>query len=165
MAALLNLNLLLAEDDENDAILIRHALKDLDCLGRLVVVEDGEQVLAYLQGEGVYADRASWPMPGVLVLDQHMPRLLGLDVICWIRSEPKLSKLPIVLWTASLRPGEQRMLADLQASYCPKAADIAQSARALEEAIVDALILVRGGWFLDPARPRSQACFVPVLNP
>jgi CheY-like chemotaxis protein len=165
MAALLNLNVLLAEDDENDVILIRRALKDLDCVGRLMVVRDGEEVLSYLQGAGPYADRSLWPLPGVLVLDHKMPLLLGMDVVCWIRSEPRFSKLPVVLWSGALTPAEQTMLTGLQAGFCPKNVEIQQSARLLEEAMVDALTLVRGGWFRDTYDSRPvHAGLVPIAN-
>jgi CheY-like chemotaxis protein len=157
MAALLNLNVLLAEDDENDVILIRRAFKHLDCLGRLVVVSDGEQVLSYFQGEGPYSDRGLWPLPGVLVLDYGMPLLSGIDVLCWLRTEPRFSKLPVVLWSGGLPPAEQRMLSGLQATSCPKCVDLKASAGLLEEAIVNALTLIRGGWFRDPKRPASLA--------
>ncbi len=151
MAALLNLNVLLAEDDENDVFLIRRAFQRLGCLGRFMVVPDGTQVIAYLQGEGPYRDRSSWPLPGVLVLDCGMPRLSGIDVLCWLRSEPRFSKLPVVLCSGQFTPAEQNMLVKLQASRCLKCCDMAQSARFLEEAIVDALTLARGGWFRKPA--------------
>ena len=157
MAALLNLNVLLAEDDENDVILIRRAFKHLNCLGRLVVVPDGEQVLAYFQGEGKYSDRGSWPLPGVLVLDYGMPRLSGIDVLCWLRTEPRFSKLPVVLWSGGLPPAEHRMLSGLQATSCVKSVDIKESAQLLEEAIVNAVTLTRGGWFREPRRSAALA--------
>jgi CheY-like chemotaxis protein len=162
MAALLKLDVLLADDDENDVILIRRVFKHLDCVGRFLVLTDGEEVLEYLQGQGQYGDRNVWPLPGVVVLDKWMPRLSGIELLCWLRTEPRFAQLPVVLLSGSLAPSEQSTLIGLRAAYCAKsAADPKRGAELMEAAIVNALTLARGGWFRAPTSPFGPATAAP----
>jgi CheY-like chemotaxis protein len=160
MAALLKVDVLLADDDENDVILIRRAFKHVNCIGRFVVLADGEQVLEYLQGHGQYSDRTIWPVPGVVVLDASMPRLSGIEVLSWLRTEPRFSKLPVVLLSGGLPPAEQATLIGLQAAFCAKSVDTKESAHLLEEAIINALTLARGGWFRNASSAFVNSPFI-----
>jgi CheY-like chemotaxis protein len=93
--------ILAAEDREEDVALIRRAFKKLNLLNPLQVVADGEQVVAYLQGEGVFSNRAEYPLPSLLLLDLKMPRMNGLEVLKWIREQPDFGALRIVMLTSS----------------------------------------------------------------
>lgn len=64
-------------------------------------VPDGETAIAYLNGTGSYSDRESHPLPSLVLLDLKMPRKSGFDVLAWIRSEPSLKHLPVIIFTAS----------------------------------------------------------------
>jgi CheY-like chemotaxis protein len=152
MAASLRLDVLLADDDDNDVILIRRALKSLGWLGRLTPVQDGDQVLDYLQGEGIYSNRREWPLPSVLLLDYWMPRISGIDVLFWIRTEPKFVKLPVVLLSGGLPPVQATLLSRLQAAYCTKSSDLKETARSIQHAVTRALALARGA-----GQPRRRA--------
>ena len=93
--------ILLAEDHEEDVILIRRSFAKANFLNPLNVVSNGEEAIAYLKGEGQYADRRQFPMPDLLLLDLKMPRKNGFEVIAWVRQQPSLRTLPIVVLTSS----------------------------------------------------------------
>src|SRR5438046_33842 len=96
MAPLCRLTAVLVDDDDNDIILVRHALDRLQILDRVIVQPDSERVIPYLRGEGPYRDRQTYPFPGVLILDRRMPRLSGLDLLFWLRTQPRFHTLPVV---------------------------------------------------------------------
>jgi len=93
--------ILLAEDDEDDILLVRRAFKDLGILNPLHVVRDGDEAMAYLKGVGEYSNRAEYPLPSLLLLDLKMPRIDGFEVLQWIRSEPSLRPLRVIVLTSS----------------------------------------------------------------
>ncbi len=93
--------ILLAEDSENDVLLTRRAFARANLLNPLQVVRDGVEAIAYLKGEGPYANRAEYPLPDLLLLDLKMPRKDGFEVMRWIREQPGLRALRIVVLTSS----------------------------------------------------------------
>jgi len=93
--------MLLAEDDDNDVYFLERALKQADISHALHRVKDGEEAIAYLRGDGMYRDRNQFPLPGFLLLDLKMPRRNGFEVIQWLRQQPGLKRLPVVVLTSS----------------------------------------------------------------
>lgn len=93
--------ILLAEDDEDQIVLIRRAFLEARLLNPLHVVRHGEATIAYLKGEGQYANRAEYPLPALLLLDLKMPRRNGFEVLKWVREEPSLRALRVVVLTSS----------------------------------------------------------------
>src|SRR5215831_9692525 len=93
--------ILLAEDDKNDIFLMRRAFENAGFLNPLVVVNNGEEAVQYLQGEGQYAQRDRFPLPGLLLLDLKMPLMDGFDVLAWLRAHPQFNSLPVVVLTSS----------------------------------------------------------------
>jgi CheY-like chemotaxis protein len=93
---------LLAEDNEDDIFFMEMACKRLDIPYRLQIVTDGEKAVDYLSGKGSYMDRAIHPMPDVVFLDIKMPNLNGHEVLEWVRSQPNLKGLPVVMLTGSV---------------------------------------------------------------
>lgn len=92
---------MLAEDDPNDVLLFRRAFNRAGFTNHLVVLNDGEDALRYLKGEGPYADRTAFPLPVLVVLDLSMPRLGGLEVLESVRGQPELKHLPVIILTSS----------------------------------------------------------------
>lgn len=92
---------LLVEDNPDDAFLIRRAFKKAGLANPLQVVGDGEQAVAYLGGEGEYADRTRYPLPALLLLDLKLPRQDGLEVLAWLRQQPMLKRIVVVILTSS----------------------------------------------------------------
>src|SRR5215468_1259772 len=93
--------ILLAEDREDDIFLIRKAMRAAKIINPLQIVRDGEEAIAYLKGEGKYANRAEYPLPELVLLDLKMPRVDGFEVIRWIREQAGLMALRIVVLTSS----------------------------------------------------------------
>ena len=92
---------LLAEDDPDDVLLTQIAFEKARLANPLQVVRDGEEAIAYLKGEGRYADRDRFPPPILLLLDLKMPKLNGFQVLEWLRSQPRLRRLPVAVMTSS----------------------------------------------------------------
>ena len=93
--------ILLAEDNETDVLFLRRAFEKVHLINPLHVVGDGEEAIAYLSGEGKYANRAEYPLPALLLLDLKMPHKNGLEVLQWIRAQPSLRCLRVVVLTTS----------------------------------------------------------------
>jgi CheY-like chemotaxis protein len=94
---------LLVEDREDDVLLIRHAFQQADLRNPLYIVRDGEEAIMYLKGEGRFANRAEYPLPDLLLLDLNMPKVDGFEVLQWIRQQPGLELLRILVLTSSER--------------------------------------------------------------
>src|SRR5689334_4531702 len=93
--------ILLAEDDPNDVLLIQRAFQKAGLRNALKVVRDGEQAIEYLSGKGNYSQRDRYPLPFLVLLDLKMPGTDGFEVLEWVRSEPTLKRLLIVVLTSS----------------------------------------------------------------
>jgi chemotaxis family two-component system response regulator Rcp1 len=91
-------NVLLVDDDPDDAELLMHALKRSHLALNLTWVEDGDEALALLRREGGSGQE---PPPDLVLLDLNMPRKSGHAVLSEIRADPDLRRLPVVVLTTS----------------------------------------------------------------
>ena len=104
--------ILLVEDDPAEAMLTQRALAKNRVATRVMRVENGEEAVAYLDGEGSYQNRESHPWPTLVLMDIKLPRKSGLEVLEWIRSRGSILRtLPVVMLTSS------RHKIDLQRAY------------------------------------------------
>jgi CheY-like chemotaxis protein len=92
--------ILLADDDLSDIQAIQRTFKNAAVLNTLHAVHDGVEAIAYLQGQGIYADRNCYPYPGILLLDLKMPKKSGLEVLRWIRDHQNHEELGVIVLTA-----------------------------------------------------------------
>jgi CheY-like chemotaxis protein len=95
--------ILLAEDREDDVILIQRAFKKAGFDIPLKVVADGEEAIYYLSGLGQYADRNRYPIPSLILLDLKLPLRDGFEVLHWMKQQPKLKDIPVIVLTLSNR--------------------------------------------------------------
>jgi CheY-like chemotaxis protein len=93
--------ILLVEDEENDVMLLQRAFRRAGMVNPLQVVRHGDDAVAYLEGTGVYADRAAYPLPVLVLLDLKLPRRTGLEVLEWVKGQMGVKKIPIVVLTSS----------------------------------------------------------------
>src|SRR5262249_28657296 len=91
--------ILVAEDNEIQVDILRSAFAKANFLNPVQVVKDGAEVMQYLSGEGHYADRDKYPMPGLLLLDLKMPRKDGFEVLQWVRQQHHMRSLHTVVFS------------------------------------------------------------------
>jgi CheY-like chemotaxis protein len=93
--------ILLAEDREDDIILVQRAFEKSGIRNPLFVVRDGQEAIDYLSGIFPFSDRDRFPIPALLLLDLKMPRMDGFDVLRWLKTQPNLAPLRVVVLTSS----------------------------------------------------------------
>ncbi|MHC1763878.1 MAG: response regulator [Verrucomicrobiia bacterium] len=150
---------LLAEDDENDLLLIRRAFDRLRSFVRLIAIPDGDTAIAYLRGDGKFADRDRWPIPDVVLLDQWLPGTTGLDVLAWIRTEAGLASVPVALISGAMSPTHAQEAGRLRAASCAKGADATEMMEAIDWAMESAQGLACEAWFA------SRTAYAPLSSP
>jgi CheY-like chemotaxis protein len=92
--------ILVVDDSEDDILLLRRLLKLARLANPIAVAHGGEEALAHLKGEGEFADRARYPVPAVLILDLKMPRVDGFMVLQWIKQQPHLKQMLVIVLSA-----------------------------------------------------------------
>lgn len=98
---------LLVEDSLSSVLLVERSLKQLGSPVWLQITRDGEQGRSYLKGEGEYADRQRYPFPDMVLTNTKMPRMNGMELLIWIKQQPELQNLPIVMMSSSNNPAER----------------------------------------------------------
>lgn len=93
--------ILYIEDSTDDAFFMKVAFRDSKIPYPLMVLSDGSKGIHYLSGQGEFADRVKNPMPRLVLLDLNLPIRSGFEVLQWIRGEPGLKNLPVVVISAS----------------------------------------------------------------
>jgi CheY-like chemotaxis protein len=98
--------ILYVEDEETDVLLLQHVLAKAGVHNPLQTVKDGKAAQDYLAGNGPSADRRLHPLPGLVLLDLNLPYWSGFEVLEWIRQQPQLRRVPVVVFTSSNRPDD-----------------------------------------------------------
>ena len=96
------LTMLVADDDEDDQVLMQEAIKESKINVNLHFVEDGEELLNYLKRQGKYSE-SKFPRPSLILLDLNMPKKDGREVLKEIKSNDELRQIPVVIFTTSKR--------------------------------------------------------------
>ena len=102
--------ILQVEDDPNDVFLLQKAMTKAGVENPIQVASDGRQAIEYLKGTGKFADREKFPLPCLVLLDLKLPYVMGLNVLQWIRQQPGMA-LVIIMLSASAED------ADIAAAY------------------------------------------------
>ena len=96
-----SMTILIVDDDTEDRMMMADAFAESHIANPLRFVENGEQLMDYLYQRGVYADPASAPRPGLIILDLNMPKKDGRKALQEIKSDPRLRHIPVVVLTTS----------------------------------------------------------------
>jgi CheY-like chemotaxis protein len=111
----------MADDDPDDRQMTRDAFEENHLANELRFVEDGEELLDYLNQRGKYADPASAPRPGIILLDLNMPRKDGREALVELRNDPRFRGIRVVIMTTSKAEEDVIRSYDLSAaSYIAK---------------------------------------------
>jgi CheY-like chemotaxis protein len=103
--------ILIAEDDENDAIILERALRKVGFKNPFHFCRDGTDVISYLRAEPPYDNRDAFPFPRMLMTDLKMPKMGGLEVLKWLYHHPECNLIPKVVLSAS------KQQSDVQEAY------------------------------------------------
>ncbi len=115
------ITILVADDDPDDRELTRDAFAEAKLANDLRFVEDGIELLEYLRREGKYADPATSPRPGIILLDLNMPRKDGREALAEMKQDPRLKNIRVVIMTTSKAEEDILRTYDLSAaSYITK---------------------------------------------
>jgi CheY-like chemotaxis protein len=152
--------ILLVEDDPTDALLFQRTFDNRSSIPKpLQVVSSGEQAISYLDGQGAFADRELYPLPTLVFLDLKLPGVSGFEVLTWMRQQPKLSRIAVVVLTGSRKSLDVYRAYELGAnSYLAKPVqpeDIAGLAKSLKLPWLE---------LAAPARQRGPAVY-PISAP
>ena len=141
--------LLIVEDNSDDRILLQRALRRARLANPVHMVTDGEEAVAYLLGEGRFADREANPFPVLVLLDLKLPRRSGLEVLKWMREHPTLRRLPVVVLTSSKEQSDINVAYDLGAnSYLTKPVEF--------DALIELVSTLNLFWLLLSERPQVE---------
>jgi len=139
-------DILLVEDNHDDADLMVEALDESDLTVRVAVVEDGEEAVRYLRRTGPYAQVGR---PDLILLDLHLPRLSGREVLAEIKADPVLRLIPVIVLTSLKSDQVIGDVYDLHANCCvSKPGDLDQFAQTVKR--------IETFWLHFASRPQGQ---------
>lgn len=126
--------ILLVEDNLNDAELAIRALKKNNLVNRLIHLKDGSEALDFIFAEGAYAGRNTDNLPKVVLLDLKMPKVNGIEVLQRLKSDSRTKKIPVVILTSSNEDPDIKVCYELGAnSYVVKPVQFDGFAKAVNE--------------------------------
>jgi CheY-like chemotaxis protein len=126
--------ILLVEDNEDHAELIKRSLAQNRVANRIYWVGDGEKALHYLFREGEYKDPKNSPRPNLILLDLRLPRVDGLEVLGRIKGTSDLQRIPVVILTSSSAENDIVKSYDAHAnSYIVKPVDFVKFTQLMDD--------------------------------
>jgi CheY-like chemotaxis protein len=96
--------ILQVEDSEEDVFFLQFAFKEAGVDALIQVARDGQEAIEYLSGNGPFADRTKFVLPSLVLLDLKLPRKSGWEVLEWMRRQPVLKKMPVIVLSGSAQP-------------------------------------------------------------
>ncbi len=95
------ITIVVADDDPDDRMMVEEAFQENRLKNTLVFVENGEELIDCLRGEGRFAGATERAPVGVVLLDLNMPRMDGREALRVIKADPALQRIPVVVLTTS----------------------------------------------------------------
>jgi CheY-like chemotaxis protein len=125
--------ILVVDDNDNDVELMLLGLRVLNLANEIVVVRDGAEGLDYLYKRGSYADR-SGDVPLFVLLDLHMPRMDGIEMLAELRADEDMRALPVIIMSSSKEDPDLRRCYSLGINaYVVKPVDFDQFSRTVTQ--------------------------------
>ena len=93
--------ILVVEDSENDALLFSVALEEASVRNPLVFTTSYDETVQYLGGKGKYSDRTQYPLPALIFLDVHMPKISGFEVLAWLRKNEAFANITVIMMSGA----------------------------------------------------------------
>jgi CheY-like chemotaxis protein len=146
--------ILYVEDEEADVMLLQHVLGKVGIHNPLHTVKDGKLAKDYLAGKVPFNDRQRHPLPGLVLLDLNLPYWSGFEVLEWIRQQPELRRVPVVILSSSNRPD------DIARAYDAGANGYLVKPKALAE-LISLLLALRDFWLLHNQFPDTLGAGAP----
>ncbi len=145
------LTIIIADDDSDDRMLINDAFEESRLANPLIFVEDGEQLLQCLRGQGKFAGAASTKnKPGLILLDLNMPKMDGRTALAHLKADPDLRRIPVIVLTTSKAEEDVLRTYDLGVnSFITKPVSF--------EALVDVVRTLNHYWIEIVQLPSAQA--------
>ncbi len=102
--------ILVIEDNASDVFLLKRALNQQDFRFELIHLPTGDEALAFIRGQGAYADAAN---PDLILVDLNLSKYTGEDILREIRSAAHLTGIPVCVWSSSRSRRDEALLRDL----------------------------------------------------
>jgi len=126
--------ILLVEDNEDHIELTLRALKNNNLTNSIYVVRDGQEALDFVYYLGKYKDTEKYPRPGLILLDIHLPKVNGFEVLETLKKDPDVKSIPIIMLTTSSRDEEiAKSYAGGANSYVTKPVDFGEFIKKIKD--------------------------------
>ncbi len=144
--------ILMADDDPDDCMCMGDAFKEAGLRNRFVSLQDGKDLMDYLERRGGYGDGSCSPRPDLILLDLNMPRKNGREALKEIKEHPVLKSIPVVVLTTSGEESDIALCYKLGASsYITKPTSFSES--------IDVVRAISRYWFeVVQLPPGAEAC-------
>jgi CheY-like chemotaxis protein len=150
--------ILQVEDEANDVFLLQRAFLEEGIQSQVKVATDGQMAIDYLAGSGPFANRSKFPLPSIMLLDLKLPRRSGREVLEWLRLQPALRRIVVIVFTGAQYVGDIGLAYDLGAnSFIIKPQEFSQYTKIAR--------LLRDWWLqLNQFAPLADGNFVPSVH-
>jgi len=149
--------ILLVEDEEGDVFFMQQAMKKAGVLNPLQVASDGQMAIDYFKGTGKYANRKEYPLPCLVLLDLKLPRVMGLDVLKWLRQQSEVTPIVVIL-TSSKEEADIATAYRLGANgYLVKPSDASE--------LIDMAKSIKDFWLTQNIPPPEAQCARDIRHP
>jgi two-component system response regulator len=128
------IEIVIVEDDPNDAELIMRVLRRHHLANRLVLLKDGAEALDFFFARGDYANKPPAPVPKVVLLDLKLPKINGIEVLQQLKANDRTRNIPVVVLTSSREERDLKEAYDLNVnSYVTKPINFEEFAKAVAD--------------------------------